>query len=150
MFKQTRMPLTMAALMLAMALSSCGQKTEAPASSTSDATTAAQVKVTKVDLGRAVGADYKVTDATNDFKPNDTVYAAIHTSGAAPSATLAVRWTFQDGQVVDESQRTIAPQGDEVTEFHISKPDGLPAGKYKVEILVDGAPVESKEFEVKA
>src|SRR5678809_1164156 len=36
------------------------------------------------------------------------------------------------------------------SEFHISKPDGLPVGKYKVEISVDGAAAASREFEVRA
>jgi hypothetical protein len=43
----------------------------------------------------------------------------------------------------------IAPTGPATTEFHISKPSGWPAGKYKVEISADGAPAGSKEFEVK-
>jgi len=50
---------------------------------------------------------------------------------------------------VKEGTETIAPTGPAVTEFHISKPSGWPAGKYKVEIAVDGAPAGSKEFEVK-
>jgi hypothetical protein len=36
-----------------------------------------------------------------------------------------------------------------VTEFHISKPDGLPAGKYKVEVLLNGNAAGSKDFTVK-
>jgi hypothetical protein len=36
-----------------------------------------------------------------------------------------------------------------VTEFHISKPDGWPAGKYSVVISIDGKPAGSQDFEVK-
>jgi hypothetical protein len=42
---------------------------------------------------------------------------------------LRSRWTFEDGQVVNESQN-IASSGPAVTEFHISKPDGWLVGKY--------------------
>ena len=55
---------------------------------------------------------------------------------------------LEDGQVVDESSRTIAPTGAEVTEFHVSKPDGWPAGAYEVAISLDGQAVETRSFTV--
>src|SRR6185295_19140349 len=109
----------------------------------------APVSVTGVSLGRAIGGDKRVTDAAGTFKPNDVIYASIATSGSAPSASLKARWTYQDGQVVEETEQVIAPTGDAVTEFHISKPDGWPAGKYKLEVLLDGTPAQTKDFEVK-
>ena len=72
------------------------------------------------------------------------------TSGAAPTATIRTRWTYQDGQVVDESEQVIAPTGDAATEFHIQKPDGWPTGKYKLEVFLNGTAVQTKDFEVKA
>jgi len=59
------------------------------------------------------------------------------------------RWTYGDGQLVNEQSQQIAPTGPSSSEFHISKPDGWPAGTYKVEILADGTSVASKNFEVK-
>ena len=59
------------------------------------------------------------------------------------------RWTFEDGQVVDEKTEAIAPTGEAWTEFHISKPGGLPKGKYKVEVFLDSKSAGTKEFEVK-
>jgi hypothetical protein len=107
------------------------------------------VKVADVTLGRGVGPDMRITDRTDDFKPNDTIYASVHTTGAAPSATLTARWMFEDGQVVDETSRPIAPTGEADTEFHIAKPGGLPTGKYMLHLLLDGTEVQKKEFEVK-
>ena len=114
-------------------------------------TTPAQqgVSVTSVDLGTAVGADQKVTSPTTTFSPKDTIYAAVSTTGAASNATLGAKWTYQDGQIVNDSSQTIAPTGPAVTTFHISKPDGWPAGNYKVEISLDGNMVSSKDFSVK-
>jgi hypothetical protein len=114
-------------------------------------TTPAQqgVSVTSVDLGTAVGADQKVTSPTTTFSPKDTIYAAVSTTGAAANATLGAKWTYQDGQTVNDSSQTIAPTGPAVTTFHISKPDGWPAGNYKVEISLDGNAVSSKDFSVK-
>jgi hypothetical protein len=112
-------------------------------------TSGAGVRVTDVTLGRAIGGDKAVTDKTDDFRPNDTIYASIATDGSAASTSLRALWTYQDGQVVNDSNRTIAPNNKERTEFHIAKPGGWPTGNYQVEIFVDGRSVETKKFEVK-
>jgi len=110
---------------------------------------AAAVTVTTIDLGKSIGADKRVTSAVTAFAAKDTIYAVVSTTGAAPSATLQARWLGPDGQVVDETTQTIAPSGPAVTEFHISKPDGFPAGNYRVEILLNGTSAGSKEFTVR-
>ena len=94
------------------------------------------------------GEQARVVDKTDSFKPNDTIYASIATGGTAATATLKGRWTYQDGQVVNESTQTIAPTGDARTEFHISKPDGWPTGKYKLEVFLNGFSAATKDFEV--
>ena len=109
----------------------------------------AGVRVTDVTLGRSVGGDKAVTDSTDTFKPNDTIYASIATEGSAQSATLRAKWSFEDGQLVDESTRTIAPNNRERTEFHISKPDGWPTGKYKVEVFLNDQSAQTKSFDVR-
>ena len=164
--QRLRLPFSLIALGLsgALVLAACGKKEEAPTPppatttpapattpNTTPATTtpsAAAVSVTSVDLGTAVGADQKVTTPSTQFGPKDTIYAAVSTDGAASNATLAAKWTFQDGQTVNESSQTIAPTGPAVTTFHISKPDGWPTGNYKVEISLNGSPVSSKDFTV--
>ena len=110
--------------------------------------TSAGVRVSQVDLGRSLTADKTINDRTDSFKPTDTIYASILTEGAAPTATLKARWTYQDGQAVKESTQTIAPTGDARTEFHISKPDGWPTGKYKLEVSLNGSSAATKDFEV--
>ena len=112
-------------------------------------TSGAGVRVTDVTLGRAIGGDKAVTDKTDNFKPNDTIYASIATDGSAASTSLRTLWTYQDGQVVNDSNRTIVANSRERTEFHISKPGGWPTGDYKLEVFVDGRSVETKKFEVK-
>ena len=108
----------------------------------------AQFRVVSVDLGKAIGADKKVAQPATSFAPNDTIFAVVSSDGSAPSVALKARWTFQDGQLVDETAQTIAPTGPAATEFHIAKPSGWPAGKYKVEISANGAAVAVKEFAV--
>lgn len=109
----------------------------------------AVVRVTDVTLGRSVGSDKSITDRTETFKPGDTFYASVATDGSAPSATLRARWSFEDGQLVDESARAIAPNGLERTEFHIAKPDGWPVGKYKLEVFLNDQSAGTKTLEVR-
>jgi hypothetical protein len=140
--------------MLALALTtvgcSKGAKSGGAAAPAPSAPAPAPVSVSDVHLGRSVGADHRVTERVEVFLPSDTIYASVLTRGAAARATLRARWTYEDGQLVSESEQAIAPAGDAATEFHIQKPDGWPAGRYRLEVFLDGRSVQTKEFEVKA
>ena len=107
------------------------------------------VKVTDIDVGRSVTGDKTIAEKTDSFRAGDTFYVSVKTDGSGPSATLTARWTYEDGQVVDESTQNIAPTGSAAaTEFHLSKPDGWPAGGYKVEVLLNGTSAGAKDFRV--
>ncbi|HET6395770.1 MAG TPA: hypothetical protein VFF91_02905 [Pseudoxanthomonas sp.] len=120
---------------------------------TAPAATTAAASVASVELGTAVGADNRVTAASTAFSPRDTIYASVTTRTSDPAASvpgrLTARWTYQDGQTVHEESRDLTLAGDGTTSFQISKPDGLPAGRYKVEIALDGTVVQSRDFEVR-
>ena len=156
---RNRISLAIAAALLAtVALAGCKKKDDM-ATTTPPATTepapapvepapapAATSSVLSVDLGNAVGADNKVTMASTTFATKDTIHASVATDGAG--GKLNAKWTYQDGQTVDSQDKDVA-SGPQVTDFSISKPDGWPAGKYKVEVSLDGAVVQSRDFEVK-
>ncbi len=105
--------------------------------------------VRTIDLGSAIGADNRVTTPATTFRPSDTIYAAVASDGSAASVNVGAKWSFQDGQMVNEASQAIAPTGPAVTTFNISKPDGFPVGRYKVEVMVDGQPAGMSEFEVR-
>jgi len=130
----------MVGLTLAVALIGC--KSSKPAAS-------AGVKVTDIEVGRSVAPDKTIADETDSFRPTDTIYVSVKTDGTGPNATLTARFTYEDGQLVDESRQDIVASGaSAVTEFHLSKPDGWPAGDYKVEVLLNGTPAGSRDFKV--
>ena len=106
------------------------------------------LRVVEIDLGRAIGPDNRVIDAADEFRINDTIYASIVMVGTANETTLKARWTEASGQLVDETVRTVTPVGETITEFHLAQPGGWRKGKYRVEIVVDGATVGRQEFEV--
>jgi hypothetical protein len=135
-------------LLLATAFgAACSRPAASPAAAPPPAAETA-VRVTDVDLGRAVGQDKRVTEKTDSFTPSETIYVSVRTEGSASSATLKARWTYEGGQLVQESSRTIAPKGTAVTEFHVAKPDGWPKGSYQVEVFLNGNSVETESFKV--
>ena len=125
----------------------------APAPATAPAPVAAMATVTAVDLGSAVAPDKQVTTPTATFKPTDTIYASVATSTSDPAASvparLGAKWTFQDGQTVKDDSADATLTGAGNTTFSINSPNGFPAGKYKVEISLDGTVVQTRDFEVK-
>ena len=144
--KKIALPLCLALLVIA---AGCRGKTADTGGTVGTSGTTA-VRVTDVSLGRAVGGDKTISDSTDKFRPGDTIYASVATDGTAQSATLRAKWTYEDGQTVDETSRTSAPSGRERTEFHIAKPNGFPAGKYKLEVFLNDQSKETKTFEVQA
>ena len=150
---------TLAALILT--LNACGKKEEAPKPQSAPTPTSAPVSVPPpamagvtvgtITVGNAIGAGKKVTQASDSFGKKDTIYASVDTTGSG-SATLKAKWTYRKGgqeSLVKEDRQTIAPTGPASSEFHISKPDGWPAGDYQVEIFVDDKSAQSKTFTVK-
>ena len=125
----------------------------APAETAAPATTLpAPVSVSAVAVGTAIGADKRVTAATETFSPKDTIYASVETAGAG-HAKLRARWSFVKGDKtakVDETTIEFDSAGPAVNEFHISKPSGWPKGDYKVEIFLGDAetPVAIRTFKV--
>jgi hypothetical protein len=148
MHRYSRTTFGVLCLALLVGMSACGKKDQnAAAGGAVEAN--APVHVADVTIGRAVGADKRVTNQTDTFGTRDTIYASVHTTGTGSGTQLTARWTFQDGQVVDERAETISPTGDAYTEFHISKPTEWPKGKYTLRVLLNGSEVQAKDFTVR-
>jgi hypothetical protein len=110
------------------------------------------VSVATVTLGKAIGADKKVTAPADSFGAKDTIYASVDTAGSG-HAKIRALWTFVKGAKtakVDETTIEVDAAGPATHEFHVSKPSGWPKGDYKVEIFLgdSAAPAATKEFKV--
>lgn len=161
--KFNRMHVTLLAIALgSVALVGCTRKGEvapmqAVTSNSLPATPAPMVaaaSVSAVDLGNALGPDRHVAAPMVTFAPNDTIYAAISTATRDPAASvpgkLGVKWTHVDSnQTVKQESRDVIFTSTGVTGFQISKPDGWPPGRYKVEVSQDGTVVQTREFDVR-
>jgi hypothetical protein len=144
----------------ALVLAACGKKDEpapapapapAPSVEPAPAPAPAGVAVSSVTAGSAIGADKKVTVATDSFAPTDTMYVSVDTTGSG-TASLSAKWTYHKGgnvAVVQEDSMTVNSTGPATHEFHVSKPDGWPAGDYQVEVMLDGQSAGTRKLTVK-
>ncbi|HET6805124.1 MAG TPA: hypothetical protein VFH59_06720 [Frateuria sp.] len=110
-------------------------------------------KVDQVQMGEAVTAGYKIAKPTTTFDASqNTIYASVATTGSTPGATLSAHFSYLEGkgQDVTTISQTIATDGPATTTFKLRNPNDWPAGKYKVEIAIDGKPATSQTFEVKS
>ena len=88
----------------------------------------------------------------NDFKKIlgvDTLLLGLAFTATVP-AKVGAKWTHLDSnQVVHEDTRDFQLTGEQVHDFEITNPDAWPTGRYKVEVMVDGNVVQSREFAVR-
>jgi len=102
--------------------------------------------VSTLQLGSKLNGDNTVGTHTTRFKPDDKIYAAVLTD-ATGSSTIAARWSY-NGQMVSEEERMVKYKGAGATAFEFKSASAFPVGEYKVDILVDGQTVASREFRV--
>jgi len=141
-----------------LALAGCDRPATAPPAPTAapmipaaSTRTTTAVRVTRLDLGNAIGADGRVVQPGVRFAPRDTLYASIGFHGRDGLAhAVVVRWTYLDTrQVVREEGKTLLLPGNTTTLFRLAKPSGWPPGAYRLELLVDGTLAQARVFEVR-
>ncbi len=147
-------------LVVAVALSSaCGRSEEsrqagAETGATDSAAVAASAtgsvarRVSNVMIGRQIGPNDRVTEPTFQFTPHDTVHVSVATEGAGGGGTLSAAWRSASGEVVQQTSAPAPPAGKNAA-FHLSRPEGLKPGTYKVILFLDEDSVETKVFAVK-
>jgi len=104
------------------------------------------LKVETVQVGRTLNSDKSVGTITTRFKPTDTMYAAVITQGEG-SGTIEARWTGL-GRVIAEQKKDVSYHDRAATEFHIELAGGFPPGSYKVELLLDGQSIATRDLTV--
>ena len=104
--------------------------------------------------GRRIGDNKQISDSTSTFGVRDTMYVVVTTDNTPSGGNLMAKWTYQTGQVVDsiiqQVDKTDATKTTTVTEFHVAKASAWPAGKYTVDITLDGRSLGTKTMEVVA
>ena len=106
----------------------------------------APLALANIQIGRSLNPDRSVASITTLFKPSETVYVSVQTTGAG-KGTVGVKWMFGT-QVIDEPTKPVSYDGPASTEFHLQNSGAFPAGDYSVEILLDGQSVGKRVFKV--
>ena len=104
------------------------------------------LRLTNIQTGRALNADRSMASITTLFKPSETIYVSVQTTGSAPG-TIGVKWMYQ-GRVIDEPSKQVDYTGPASTEFHMQNSGGFPPGDYSVDIFINGEKVGSRSFKV--
>jgi hypothetical protein len=106
------------------------------------------LRVTTIQLGRAVNADHTVSSFTTTFSPDDSVYLSVLTTGVG-SGTISVRWKY-GGAVINEPKQEVSYRIDAVTDFKLqSGGGGFPVGSYSAEVFLNGQSAGVRTFTVR-
>ena len=159
--KQNRMSYALAiALVGTIAIAGCKKKEEpvvAPPAAVEPAPVPAEpapapmpVSATSVTVGNMAAADKSVA-AVGMFGVKDKIIVSVKTDAATPAnAAIDAKLTFQDGQVAGQQTATVVAGGVDTTNIEFSNTNAWPAGKYKVDVTLNGQPVGmTQEIEVK-
>jgi len=106
----------------------------------------APLQLANIQTGRSLNQDNSVGSISTLFKPNETIYVAVQTTGSAPG-TISVKWKYQ-GRVIDEPSKQVDPSGPTSTSFQLQNSGGFPEGDYSVDILINGEQVGTRNFRV--
>ena len=106
----------------------------------------APLALANIQTGRSLNQDGSVANISTQFKPNETIYVSVQTTGSAPG-TISVQWKFQ-GRVIDEPTKQVDPSGPASTSFQLQNSARFPEGDYSVDIFINGQQVGSRNFRV--
>jgi hypothetical protein len=110
----------------------------------------APVSATSVTVGNTAAADKSVA-AVSTFGVKDKIIVSVKTdAAAAANAAIDAKLTYQDGQVAGQQTATVKAEDAGTTNVEFTKATPWPAGKYKVDVTVNGQPAGmTQEIEVK-
>lgn len=110
----------------------------------------APVSATSVTVGNTAAADKSVA-AVSTFGTKDKIIVSVKTDAATPAnAAIDAKLTFQDGQVAGQQTANVMAEDAGTTNVTFSNANPWPAGKYKVDVTLNGQAVgTTQEIEVK-
>ena len=90
-------------------------------------------------------------ELTPTARVKDKIIVSVKTDATTPAdATIEAKLTFQDGQEAGKQSATVKAEDAGTTNIEFTKATDWPAGKYKVDVTLNGQPVGmTQEIEVK-
>jgi hypothetical protein len=106
----------------------------------------APLALANIQTGRSLNQDGSIASISTLFKPNETIYVSVQTTGEAPG-TIGVKWKYQ-GRIIDEPTKQVDYSGPASTSFQLQNAARFPEGDYSVDIIINGEQVGSRTFKV--
>ena len=157
--RSSRTRAVLALTVAAFALGACkksddsGSSSDTPPASAPVPTPPPPPAVLTVFSGRRLGENKQVSDSTSVFGVRDTMYVVVTTENTPNGGSMMTKWIYETGQVVDSITQNVDKTDNTktttVTEFHVSKATPWPAGKYTVDLTLDGRSLGTKVLEVR-
>ena len=93
----------------------------------------------------------KSVAAVGMFGVKDKIIVSVKTDATTPAdATIEAKLTFQDGQEAGKQSATVKAEDAGTTNIEFTNANAWPAGKYKVDVTLNGQPVGmTQEIEVR-
>ena len=110
------------------------------------ACTSEPLNVAVIQTGKTLNSDHSVGTFASSFRPNDTMYVSLLTTGRG-AGTMTVRWSFA-GRQIHEVTKNVSYNDQAATDFRFEAADGFPVGDYTIDILVDGKSIEKRRVKV--
>jgi hypothetical protein len=136
---RARTALSAAGLLAALAAGACGRNAPAPA----------RPALAAVRIGPRLGPDHAVIQDGERFGPGDTVFVSARVSGGAGRVGLTIVWARERGPDLDASAEQLDLGSDSVAAFHLAYPGGLPPGRYRADVSLNGERPVSRDFWVR-
>lgn len=137
-----------AVLASTVAVTGCKKKEEPVAATPTPAPAATEPAPTPAPTTPAAPTTSYTVAATS---AKDPIVVTVNTDASVPvNATINAKLTYQDGQVAGEQSGTIKAEDAGASKITFTNTNPWPAGKYKVDVTVNGTPVGmTQEVEVK-
>lgn len=154
-------------LLLALLLSACGSAPDSgpppsPAAATpatSDGGTATdtavpalpplgEVRLLEVTLGRELDGEQRVRSAQSVFAASDPLHLSVVVGAPETALQLSARWLSGDGRLLAEDRGELAAGQPAVVTFSLTRSEPWPPGDYRVELAVNGQPVDHRAFRI--
>lgn len=105
-----------------------------------------QPVIGEISFATEITKDSEPVDPSDDFPPGPTrIYAVFEYANITPGMAFSFMWYFDGEEALgDKTTWDAKPTGR--TWVNIDHPDGLPIGKYDVELLIDGNVLQTGSF----
>ena len=98
---------------------------------------------------RGLDDQYRPLEPTGEFAPDETFYLSVRVERIVPGSILTARWYYGQSLIIAQDQVVRDSEAAHVIGFELRRTDDpWPSGAYHVQLLLNGTPVGTVQFNV--